>query len=162
MNSISKRTTMVGSMCSVMLGACLAMFGTLPMAAQDTGTPQQADSGQPGGRPNMDQMIDHQLEHLTQAVSLTPDQVTQVRPILKIQMSQMMELRQDTQTAPQDKHAQMMKIHSDAQAKIRALLTSDQQPKYDALLAQQQQGRGRRGGGMSGMNGGDTSTPPQP
>jgi protein CpxP len=162
MNSISKRTTVVGSMCSVMLGACLAMLGTLPMAAQDAGTPQQADSGQPGGRPNMDQMLDHQLEHLTKAVSLTPDQVAQVRPILKTQMSQMMALRQDTQTAPQDKHAQMMKIHTDAQTQIRGLLTSDQQTKYDAMLAQEQQHRGRRNGGMGGMNGGDGSTPPQP
>jgi hypothetical protein len=58
-----------------------------------------------------------------------------------------------------DKRQQMMQIRSSSQTQIRALLTSDQQPKYDALLAQQQQHLGRRRGGMSGEQ--NDQAPPQ-
>jgi Spy/CpxP family protein refolding chaperone len=144
------------------LALCLAVAGTVPMMAQDASAPpQQGDSAQPGGRPSPNQMVDRQIEHLTEALSLTPDQVAQVKPILQNQMTQMTALRQDTETSREQKHEKMMQIHSDAQTKIRALLTSDQQPKYDQLLAQQQQHMGRRRGGM--MNGGqDDQTPPPP
>jgi len=166
MNRISNRTTVVGSMRGVMLGACLAMLGTLPIVAQDAGSgqsaPPQEGAGQAGGRPTADQMTQRQLDHMTKALSLTSDQVTQIRPILTNEASQMTTLRQDTESSQFDKRDQMMKIRSDAQTQIRAVLTSDQQTKYDAMLAQQQQHRGRRNGGMSGMNGGDDSTPPQP
>jgi hypothetical protein len=40
----------------------------------------------------------------------------------------------------------MMEIRNDQQAKIKALLTDDQKPKYDAFLASQPRG-GRPGGG---------------
>jgi hypothetical protein len=163
MNRISSRTTMVGSMRSVMLGTCLTMLGALPLVAQDAGsgqsTPQQNGTGQAGGQSAADQRLNQELTRLTKALSLTQDQVTQIKPILQNQMTQMTALRQDTDTSQMDKRQQMMQIRSDAQSQIRALLTSDQQPKYDALLAQQQQHMGRRGGGMSGGQG--DQTPPQ-
>jgi Spy/CpxP family protein refolding chaperone len=152
---------------SVVLGACLAMVGTLPVApmmAQDASAPapQQGDSGQPGGRPTTDQMVQRQIEHLTKALSLTPAQATQIKPILQSQITKMMALRQDTETSQMDKRQQMMQIRSDSQSQIRAVLTSDQQPKYDALLAQQQQHMGRRRGGMSGGGQDDQAPPPPP
>jgi periplasmic protein CpxP/Spy len=163
MNRKSSRTTAVGSMRSVMLGACLAMLGTLPLVAQDAGSgqaaPQQNGTGQAGGQPTTDQRLNQQLTRLTKVLSLTQDQVTQIKPILQNQMTQMTALRQDTDTSQMDKRQQMMQIRSGAQTQIRALLTSDQQPKYDALLAQEQQHMGRRRGGMSG--GQDDQTPPQ-
>src|ERR1700692_3895501 len=136
------------------LAICLASLGmgTGQMWAQDAAAQpqqQQGEAGQPGGRPSMDQMVDRQMQHLTQALNLSSDQQTQIKPILKDQMTQMMALRQDTQTAPADKRDQMTKIRTDEQSKIRAGLSSDQQTKYDALLAQQQQHMGgRHGGGM--------------
>jgi Spy/CpxP family protein refolding chaperone len=143
------------------LALCLAAAGTIPMMAQDASSPpQQGDSGQQGGRPSSDQMVHRQLEHLTSALSLTQAQATQIKPILQNQMTQMTALRQDTETAPMDKRQKMMQIRSDAQTQIRAVLTSDQQPKYDALLAQQQQHMGRRRGGMGG--GQDDQAPPPP
>jgi periplasmic protein CpxP/Spy len=141
------------------LALCLAVVGAILMMAQDASAPpQQGDSGQPGGRPSPDQMVARQMEHLTKALSLTPDQVTQIKPILQNQMTQMMALRQDTQTAQPDRRAKMMQVHTDTQTKIRALLTGDQQPKYDELLAQEQQRMGRRRGGNGGQN--DQAPPP--
>jgi Spy/CpxP family protein refolding chaperone len=141
---------------------CLAVVGAIPMMAQDSsGPPQQGDSGQPGGRPSPGQMVDRQIEHLTKALSLTPDQVAQIKPILQNQMTQMTALRQDTETPREQKHEKMMQIHTDAQTKIRATLTGDQQPKYDALLAQEQQHMGRRRGGNGGQGGQDDQAPPQ-
>jgi protein CpxP len=146
----------------VMLALCLAILGTLPMVAQDGGSgqsaPQQGDAGQPGGRPTANQMVDRQIEHLTKALTLTPDQVSQVRPILTTEATQMMALRQSTETAGPDRHEQMMQIRSTTQTKIRALLTGDQQTRYDAMLAQQQERRGRHGSGWQGNQ--DAPAPP--
>jgi periplasmic protein CpxP/Spy len=163
MNTMSNRTRVVGSMRSVMLGTCLAMLGTLPMMAQDASAPppQQGDAGQPGGRPSPSQMVDRQMEHLTKALSLTPAQATQIKPILQTQMTKMMALRQDTETPQMDKRQQMMQIHTDSQTQIRGLLTSDQQPKYDALLQQEQQHMGHHRGGMNGGGQSDQAPPPQ-
>ena len=44
----------------------------------------------------------------------------------------MMALHEDTTTAPADKHAKMKAIHEAQTAKIRAILTDDQKPKFDA------------------------------
>jgi protein CpxP len=142
----------------MMLALCLVSLGAVPMVAQDAGssTQQQDEAGQPGGRPSMDQMVDRQLQHLTRALNLSADQQTQIKPILKEQMSQMMTLRQNTEMAPADKQQQMAQIHTGAQGKIRAVLTGDQPAKYDALLAEQLQHMGRHhGGGYP-----DGSTPP--
>jgi hypothetical protein len=42
---------------------------------------------------------------------------------------------------PADMRPKMAAIRTDQQAKIKALLTADQKPKYDAYLASQPQGR---------------------
>jgi periplasmic protein CpxP/Spy len=164
MNKQSSRTTVMGriGLRGAMLALCLATVGTLPMMAQDASSgqsaPQQGEGGQPGGRPTSNQMVDRQIEHLTKALTLTSDQVSQVRPILTTEATQMTALRQDTETSQFDKRDQMTQIRNTAQTQIRAILTSDQQTKYDALLAQQQQRMGRRGfGGQGNQN---ASTPP--
>jgi Spy/CpxP family protein refolding chaperone len=53
----------------------------------------------------------------------------------------------------------MMDIHKASQAKIRGLLTPDQQTKFDALEAQMREHRGNRGGGSDGPP--PSSTPQQ-
>jgi protein CpxP len=143
------------------LALCLAAAGTIPMMAQDASAPpQQGEMGQPGGRPNPAQMVDRQVQHLTRALSLTPDQAAQVKPILQNQMTKMTALRQDTETPQADKRQKMMQIHTDSQTQIRSLLTGDQQPKYDALLAQEKQHMGQHRGGMNG--GQEDQAPPPP
>jgi protein CpxP len=78
-------------------------------------------------------MRGHQVEFLTKKLDLTPDQVTQVKAIDGDTWKQMMALRSDTSLTPDEKKPKMTAIHQASQDKIRALLTPDQQTKFDAL-----------------------------
>jgi len=136
-----------------MLGLCtMTMAAPMALRAQDQSAPPpppQSDGTQPGGRPNMEQMQERQIEHLTKALSLTPDQVSQVRAIDADTMSKMTALRQDTSTPREQKRDKMMQIRSESQAKVRTILTDEQKPKYDALLAKERERmeQRRQGGG---------------
>jgi periplasmic protein CpxP/Spy len=125
--------------------AVLALGATalsaLPAMAQDpAGPPPPQGQGGPGG------MRGHQVEFLTKQLNLTPDQVTQVKAIDADTMKQAKAVQDDTSIAGPDKRAKMMDIHKAANDKIRALLTADQQTKFDALQTQMQGRRGNRGG----------------
>jgi protein CpxP len=97
--------------------------------------------------------MEHQVEFLTKKLNLTPDQVTQVKAIDDSTRQQMMALRNDTSTTSDEKRPKMMAIRQASDAKIRALLTPDQQTKYDAMQAEMREHR--RDG-----SGGPPSTPP--
>lgn len=115
-----------------------AALCTAPMLAQRGGmTPEQQQA---------------QLDAMTKAVSLTADQVTQVKAINADAMKKQMDLRASGGD-PADMRPKMMAIRTEQQTKIKALLTDDQKPKYDAYLASMPQGRG--GGGAP------PATPPQ-
>jgi len=116
----------------------------LPAMAQEPAGPPPADGprhGGPGG------MRGNQVDFLTKQLNLTPDQVTQVKAIDDDTMKQMKALRDDTSTAGTDRRAKMMDIHKASQDKIRALLTPDQQTKFDALQAKMRERRENRGDG---------------
>jgi len=68
-----------------------------------------------------------------------------VKAIDDAQRAQMMALRNDTTIPQEDKRGKMMAMRQDTETKIRAVLTDEQKPKYDAMLAQQRQ---RMGGGQ--------------
>jgi len=96
-----------------------------------------------------------QVKFLTQKLNLTADQATQVKAIDEDAQKQSKAVREDTSIAGPDRRAKMMDIHKAAQDKIRALLTPDQQTKFDALQAQMRERRGNRGDG-------DGPPPPPP
>jgi Spy/CpxP family protein refolding chaperone len=139
--------------------AVLALGATaliaLPAMAQDTSAP--ATQGQSGQRYGGRGMGGHQLEFLTKKLNLTPDQVTQVKAIDEDTWKQAKALHDDTSIAGPDKRAKMMDIHKASQEKIRALLTADQQTKFDALQAEMREHRENHGGGQ----GGPPPPPPQ-
>jgi protein CpxP len=121
-------------------------LSALPAMAQDTSAPPS--QGQAG--PRHGGMRGNQVEFLTKKLNLTPDQVTQVKAIDADSWSQMKALREDTSVAGPDKRTKMMDIHKASQGKIRALLTPDQQTKFDALQAEMREHRGNHGGGQGG------------
>jgi Spy/CpxP family protein refolding chaperone len=132
---------------AVRLGAlalCSVAFSAAPAMAQGGG-------GMGGGMNPQAQQA--QMDAMTKAVGLTPDQVTKVQAINADAMKQQMALR-ESGGDPQEMRPKMAAIRTDQQTKIKALLTDDQKPKYDAYLASMPQG-GRRGGG-----GGGGATPP--
>jgi Spy/CpxP family protein refolding chaperone len=138
---------------SMLRVAVLAVGATalsaLPAMAQDPSTPPQS-GGQYGGRGGRGGMQGHQIEFLTKKLDLTPDQVTQVTAIDADTWKQTKALHEDTTIAQADKRAKMMDIHKASQDKIRALLTPDQQTKFDALQAEMKNRMGNRHGGQGG------------
>ena len=129
-------------------------LSTLPAMAQEPSAPPAGQGG-----PRQGGMRGNQVDFLTKQLNLTPDQVTQVKAIDEDTWKQMKALRDDTSTAGPDKRTKMMDIHKASQSKIRALLTADQQTKFDALEAQMREHRGNRGGGQGGPP--PSSTPQQ-
>lgn len=133
---------------SILQAAILAIgvtaLSALPAMAQDPATAPPPPPGQAG--PRHGGMRGSQVEFLTDKLNLTPDQVTQVKAIDVDSSNQMKALREDTTTAGPDKRTKMMDIRKASQDKIRALLTPDQQTKFDALQTQMRERRGNRGG----------------
>ncbi|MGA3045940.1 MAG: hypothetical protein ABSD67_04920 [Terracidiphilus sp.] len=118
----------------------------------------QSDQSPAAGGPPPGQMgqrgpnAERELAQLTEALSLTPDQQTQVKAILKDRREKMEALRSGS---TQPTREQMMGIRKDSDAKISALLNDDQKTKFATW--QQQRMEHRRGGG-----GGDSTPPPPP
>ena len=145
---------------SMLRVAILALGATalsvLPAMAQDPSAPPPPPQGQGGPRHGgPGGMREHQVEFLTKQLNLTPDQVTQVKAIDEDTWKQAKALHENTSMAEQDKRTQMFAIHKASQDKIRALLTPDQQTKFDALQTQMREHRGNHGGG-------DGPPPPPP
>jgi Spy/CpxP family protein refolding chaperone len=108
-----------------------------------------------GGNP------ERELQQLTQVLSLTPDQQTQVKGLLAERRQKMEALRNSssdasTQATP-SRREQMESIRNDTDTKISALLNDDQKTKFAAW---QQERKARmeqhQGGGPGG------APPPQP
>jgi periplasmic protein CpxP/Spy len=134
-----------------------AMLFALPMMAQDTTPAQGPPAGGRGTRGA--EMQERRLKMLTQKLNLTPDQVTQVKAIQDDTANQMRTLRDDTSMSQTDKRAKMKEIAKASDDKTRALLTPDQQTKYDELQAQMKQKAQER---MKERQGGTSSSqPPQ-
>jgi hypothetical protein len=131
------------------LAVCGAALGTMPLLAQGGG------GGQRGGMmsPEAQQAM---LDDMTKKVGLTDDQVMKIKAINADQMKQMAALR-ESGGDPQEMRPKMMAIRTDAQTKIKALLTDDQKPKYDEFVASQRPMGGGRGPG----GGGAPPPPPQ-
>jgi periplasmic protein CpxP/Spy len=118
---------------------------------------------------------DQELTQLTQLLSLTSDQQTQVKTLLTDQRQQMQALHNSaagsnaSDTSQPTMQEQMQTIRKNTNDKIMALLDDDQKTKFNAWLEQRQgqqhgQGGGQQGGQQGGgqQGGGGDSTPPPP
>lgn len=143
--------------CGLVLGAAPVFAqenGTAPGATQDQTAPMHHGEGH-GDRE------EHRVEHMSKALNLTPDQVTQVKAIDASAHDQMRALHEDTTTAPADKRAKRMAIHQDSMAKVRALLTDEQKAKLDAMQARMKEHRDEHQGEHQGEQGHPTAPPAQ-
>ena len=121
------------------VAVCGAALCTVPMMAQ-------------GGGGGMRMTSDQRVERLDTAVTLTADQKTKVKAIYDADAKKM----QDMMAAQDpDMRTKMQAMRADENKQIRALLTPEQQTKFDAMP----QGRGPGGGGMGG-GGAAPATPP--
>jgi len=74
-----------------------------------------------------------QLEHLTQALSLTADQQAQIKPLLVDRQQKVQALFQNQSISEQDRHTQMRTIAEGTNNSIKALLNDDQKAKFDTM-----------------------------
>ncbi len=120
-----------------------------PPDAQQQGPPMGM-----GGPGRMDPQ--RHMEMMQRRLGLSDDQMTQMKAIFADGRAKMEALRSNSSLAPADRRAQGMALHEEETAKVRAVLTPEQQTKFDAMQARM---RERRGGGMMG---GDAPQPPPP
>ena len=130
--SIGLATVLLGAM---MLPAAWAQDAAAPAGPLPSGGP-----GMRGGHGNPDE----QVRHITRAVGLTSEQQAQVRQIVQDRDAKMAQL----QPGP-GRREQMRSLAMDGDAKIRAILTDEQKPKFDAWRSEQMSKRQamRQGGG---------------
>jgi Spy/CpxP family protein refolding chaperone len=141
------------AVCSAALTAPLAVF------AQDAPPPPPPPAQNGGGGDMMARMQAReaaQLQALTTQLSLTDAQQASVKQIFADRDAKMSALFSNQSLSQDDRRSQMMAMRTDSNSKIRALLTPDQQTKFDAMPPQM----GPRGGG-GGMGGGGGTPPPQ-
>jgi len=138
-NSLSARALLFATI----LAACSCALWA--QSDQPPGPPQ----GQMHGRgPN----AERELGQLTEALSLSPDQQTQVKALLQERRGKMEALHAN---GAQPTREQMEGIRKDTDTKISALLNDDQKTKFAAW--QKQRMEHRRGG-----EGGEAAPPPPP
>jgi Spy/CpxP family protein refolding chaperone len=134
--------------------ACGASFALCPaLQAQDaspapstTGTDAAAGEQHGGHRGGGGGGM---LARLTTELSLTPDQVTQIKPIVDAAQTQFQTIRGDTTLAQADRMAKFKDARDAEMTQIKALLTPDQQAKLDAF---QEKMHNRRHGGEGGAS----------
>jgi protein CpxP len=148
------KTKMFRAAAVMLCGAGLVVSAAV---AQQDAPPPPADGQQQGmpmgGHRGMDP--ERRADMMQKRLGLNADQTTQVKAIIVDGQSKMEALRSNASLAPADRHTQMMAVHQDEMAKVRGVLTPDQQTKFDAMQTKM---RERRPGGM----GGDATPPPPP
>jgi protein CpxP len=152
-----ERTTMKRTaallLCSVALAMpVLAQSGMTGSGAQEPAQGPPPGGGMGGRRGGPEQ----RLEMLQKELNLTPDQTTKIKAILDDGRKQMTALR-DAGGTPEENRPKMMALRQSENEKVKAVLTDDQKPKFDAMEARMRD-RMRGGGG----NGGPPPPPPPP
>jgi periplasmic protein CpxP/Spy len=119
-------------------------------------SPQDMQHGQMGGQGHrMMQTPEQRLQMMTKQLTLTSDEQAKIKPILEDEQKKTSDLRSDSTLSREDRFQKMQQIRQDSSKQIRALLTTDQQKKYDQMEEEQQkhmqemrQHRGDTGPGM--------------
>ena len=98
-----------------------------------------AQQGMPGGAgPNKEEMA-AKLEQMSQALQLTPQQKMQIAPVLKQEMPQLQEIKNNTSLSPLQKGMQLKQVSQASDAKIMPILNPEQQQKFQAMREQERQ-----------------------
>ena len=121
-------------LCTIGIGALLAMGLAIgaPVAQDNSG--QAAPEGTHGGRPRMDPS--RQVKMLTKRLNLSDDQQKQVLSILTDRQQQFENIRNDSSLSQQDRRAKMQSLREESDTKIKAVLNDDQKQKYDQMQQQ--------------------------
>ena len=70
---------------------------------------------------------------MAKELSLTPDQMSKIEPILADRDQQVQSLRSDTTLAPNDRKAKMHGIRQESDTQIEAILNDTQKQQYEQI-----------------------------
>jgi periplasmic protein CpxP/Spy len=114
----------------------------------DQQAPPPAPGGEMGGHGGAHRQMpstDEQLKHMTKKLDLTADQQPKVKAILDDQHAKMEALHNDSSMSREDKFPKMREIHENSNTQIKAILTDDQQKKFDKMQEEQHDRMGHQG-----------------
>lgn len=94
---------------------------------------------------------DKQAKRLAKELNLTPDQVTQIKPILADRAQQMQALQADTSMAQTDRRAKAKSIMADSNTKIEGVLNDQQKQQFEQMQAERKAKRQQKTQQPSGM-----------
>jgi len=139
---------------------CGAVLAIVPAMAQDTPPPPPAQGDAqgppPGGRGGGGMMNPaRRLEMMQKQLNLSPEQSTAIKAILDDEQTKMEAMRADTTMSREDRRSKMTTMHEAEKTKIEAVLTKDQNVKYEEMEARMRERRQQGGGG-------DGPPPPPP
>jgi len=123
---------------TMLAGLCLGLGTALAQDNQEQPAqgPPPGSGGRMGHRPMMPS-VDDQIKHLTQKLSLTDDQQAKLKPILEDQRKQMEQVHNDSSLSREDRFSKMQQLRTSGDTQIKAVLTADQQKKFDQMREEQ-------------------------
>ena len=130
-----------------------AFAALAPLNAQDFRARLPEGDARPQREADPQERIDRRVTHLTEALSLSPEQTTEVRSILTSNQEKMMALREST-TDRRELRQQMMQSLRETDTQIEALLDDGQKAKYAEIKQKERRRRGGRSGGRPQRGGG--------
>jgi Spy/CpxP family protein refolding chaperone len=135
--------------CAITLVVALFAIGACAFAQQENQNPPsgQDNQGQQQGRRGGWGPRDpaQMVQRLTQDLNLTADQQVKILPILQDQQKQMQAMRDSNPPLSQDdRRAKFMELRKSTNTQIRAVLTEDQQKKFDEIQQKREQEMGQR------------------
>jgi periplasmic protein CpxP/Spy len=93
------------------------------------GPPAAGERGERRGAPS----VADRLKQLSEALGLTEDQITKIKPIVTEEVAAMAALMQDKNLDREARRAKMTEIRDSFSPKIEALLTPEQKTKWEGL-----------------------------
>lgn len=124
-------TIKLGWLAALALGGLVA-FGNTSFAAEEN----------PAGRRG--QGRGDRLTAMAEQLSLTDEQKEKLKPILEEQSKKMREIFQDSNVSREDRMKKMQELRDATNAKIKPILTKEQQEKWDKMQEQMRQRRQQR------------------
>jgi hypothetical protein len=126
------------------LGGALTLGVTGAALAQEPPPPPpdqaQGGPGPGGGMRRMDP--NKQLEHLTQALDLTADQQSQIKPVLMDRQQKLQALFQNESLSQDDRRTQARSVVEASNTKIESVLNDQQKQKFAAMQQRMRRGPG--------------------
>ncbi|HEY0946249.1 MAG TPA: Spy/CpxP family protein refolding chaperone [Opitutaceae bacterium] len=125
----------------------LAVGTAVPLVrAQESTT----DKPKPERREGAQGMRGDRLKMLSEQLALTAEQKTKLKPILKAEADAIRALREDTSLDRAATRSKMMELRKTHAAQIRAVLTPEQQKKFDEMQTRMRERRPHGPGGAGG------------